>query len=156
MNMQSSPSTVNRELVPEDQRLVVVERTLRNGLSTAIGTGHLRYHRTDGRGLRRRLLGVLDDVQRRLLHDALRGSHLPREVPEHVRRRPLGDAWGSRPVCTPTATCLSPTATSPGNMRVTITGCGRSWPSTRRSGPSWGRPTEVTTLPTPDAPPRAC
>ena len=26
MNMQSSPSTVNRELVPEDQRLVVVER----------------------------------------------------------------------------------------------------------------------------------
>ena len=26
MNMQASPSTVTRELVPEDQRLVVVER----------------------------------------------------------------------------------------------------------------------------------
>ena len=26
MNMQASPSTVTRELVPEDQRLVVIER----------------------------------------------------------------------------------------------------------------------------------
>ena len=57
--------------------------------------------------------------------------------------------WGLRPVCTPTATCLSPTATSPGSMHVTITGCGSTWWTTRRSGRSWGRPTEVTTHPPP-------
>ena len=105
----TSPSTVTRELVPEDQRLAVAERLFGMAFPTAIGTGHLRHHGADGRGLRRRLLGVLDAGQRRLLYGTVRGSHLPRELRNQCTKaisRPT--RWGSRSACTPTAISALP------------------------------------------------
>ena len=91
MNTQS---TVTRTLVPEDQRLAITEKLF--GVHFPLQLEPVIYGITErmADGLRRRLLGVLDAVQRRVLHGTVRRSAPPRHLPEPIRRRPVGRRFG--------------------------------------------------------------
>ena len=138
----TTETTVTRELVPEDQRLIITEKLFGvhfplqlepviYGITERMAEDYTAVTGSSGRS----------PTAASTWHRPATGSTTSSAtIVSKVTCRPT--LWGLRPVCMLTATCLSPTATSPGSMHVTITGCERSWSSTPRSERSWARRTE--------------
>ena len=120
----TTQTTVTRELVPEDQRLYITEKLF--GVHFPLQLEPVIY------GITERMaedydggywdFWTLSNGGFYMTPSEDRIFHVKCHNCMKVISRPT--RWGSRPVCTLTATCLSPTATSPGSMHVTIIGCG--------------------------------